>query len=80
MAAPCVALVIITGALLIACPECQPTFLFFGLFTTTPAAYGGSQAKGPVEAVAASLHHSHSNSGSEPHLRPSSQLMAMLDP
>ena len=28
-------------------------------------AYGSSQAKGPVGAIAASLHHSHSNVGSE---------------
>ena len=31
-------------------------------------AYGGSQAKGRMGAIAASLHHSHSNSRSEPHL------------
>ena len=36
----------------------------FLLFRATPMAYGGSQARGP----AASLHHSHSNAGSEPHL------------
>ena len=28
------------------------------------AAYGGSQARGPIGAVAAGLHHSHSNMGS----------------
>ena len=50
---------------------------FFGLFVP---AYGGSQARGPVGAVAAGLHHSHSNVGSEPRLRPTPQLMAMLDP
>ena len=42
--------------------------------------YGGSQARGLIGAVAAALHHSHSNSGSEPHLRPAPQLTATLDP
>ena len=31
-------------------------------------AYGGSQARGQIGAVAASLHHSHSNMGSEPRM------------
>jgi len=43
-------------------------------------AYVGSQAKGPIGAVAASLHQSHSNAGSETHLLPTPQLMAILDP
>ena len=33
-----------------------------------PTAYGGSQARGPIRAVAAGLHHSHSNARSEPGL------------
>ena len=33
---------------------------FFGLFRATPAAYGGSQARGLIGAAAASLHHSYS--------------------
>ena len=41
-------------------------FLFWG--GATPAAYGGSQDRGPVGAVAAGLHHSHSNARSDPHL------------
>ena len=43
-------------------------FFFFGLFATswaTPAAYGGSQARGRIGAVAAGLCHSHSNTRSE---------------
>ena len=36
-------------------------------------AHGGSQARGPVEAVAAS------NAGSEPRLQPTPQLMATPD-
>ena len=55
-------------------------FFFFGLFRVAPTAYGSSQAKGPIEAAAASLHHTHSNARSEPHLRPTPQLMATLDP
>ena len=38
------------------------------LFRATPIPYGGSQARGPIRAIAAGLHHSHSNVGSEPHL------------
>ena len=43
-------------------------FFFFPFLGQLPAAYGGSQARGLIEAIAASLHHSHSNSGSEPRL------------
>ena len=35
-----------------------------------PAAYGGSQARGLIGAVATGLRQSHSNSGSEPRLQP----------
>ena len=41
------------------------TFLFFWLFRAVPEAYGGSQARGPMGAIAASLHHSHSHARSE---------------
>ena len=43
-------------------------------------AYGGSQARGQIGAVTASLHHSHSNVGYKPHLQPTPQLTAMPDP
>ena len=43
-------------------------FFFFCLFRATPTAYGSSQARCQVRAVAASLHHSCSNTGSEPRL------------
>ena len=58
------------------------SFFFFCLlsFMAAPAAYGGSQARGPIGAVAASLHHSHSNAGSKPRLQPTPQLTATLDP
>ena len=45
-------------------------FFFFCLFRATPAAYGDSQARGQIGAVAAGLHHSHSNAGSDPPLHP----------
>ena len=60
-------------------------FLFFRaahfcLFRAAPTAYGCSQARGWIGAVAVSPPHSHSNMGSEPPLRPTPQLMAMPDP
>ena len=54
------------------------SFDLFCLFRATPAAYGGSQARGPIGAVAAGLRHSHSKAGSEPCLRPTLQLMETL--
>ena len=44
------------------------SFSIFIFFRSTPTAYGGSQARGGIGATAASLYHSHSNAGSEPHL------------
>ena len=52
----------------------------FCLFRTTPKAYGGSQARSQIRAIAASLRHSHSNSGSRLCLWPARQLTAMPDP
>ena len=43
-------------------------------------AYGGSQSRGQIGAVAAGLRHSHSNGRSKPHLQPTPQLTAMPDP
>ena len=54
-------------------------FIFLS-FRAASVAYGGSLARGPMGGTTASLRHSHSNVGSEPHLRPTPQLMAMLDP
>ena len=58
------------------------TFLsfLFCLFRDTPEAYGNSQARGRIGAVAAHLHQSHSNARSKLHLRPTPQLMATPDP
>ena len=56
------------------------SFFLLLLFTATLVAYRSSQARGGIGAAAACLHHSHSHTRSEPHLRPTPQLMAMLDP
>ena len=45
-----------------------------------PTAYGGSQARGLIRAVATGLRQSHSNAGSEPCLQPTPQLTATPDP
>ena len=48
-------------------------FFFFCLFAISwaaPAAYGGSQARGRIGAIATGLRQSHSNAGSEPRLQP----------
>ena len=55
-------------------------FLFSFFFRDVPEAYGGSQAMEPTGAAAAGLHHSHSHTGSEPHLRSTPQLTATPDP
>ena len=58
-------------------------FFFFGLFAfsrVTPTAYGGSQARGLIRAIAAGLHHSHSNVGSKLRLQPTPRLTATTDP
>ena len=58
--------------------QCQLQFFFFFflLFRASPAAYGGSQARGQIGAVAARLDHSHSNTRSELHLQSTPQFMA----
>ena len=58
-------------------------FLSFVFFRAVPMAYGGSQARGQIRDIAASLHHSYSNSGFESHLRDlhhSSWQCWLLDP
>ena len=54
-------------------------FCPFAISWATPTAYGGSQARGRIKAVATGLHESHSNSGSKLCLPPTPQLMAMPD-
>ena len=55
-------------------------FFFFVFLQLQPTAYGSSQARGRIGAVATGLHHSHSNAGSKLHLQPIPQLTAMPDP
>ena len=58
-------------------------YLFICLFAFSRAAltaYGGSQARGRIRAIAASLRQNNSNTGSEQCLQPTPQLTAMLDP
>ena len=58
-------------------------FFFFCLFAISwaaPAAYGGSQARGLIGAIAAGLRQSHSNAESELHRQPTPQLTATPDP
>ena len=49
-------------------------FCLFAISWAAPMAYGGSQARGLIGAVAASLHHSHSNARVEPPLQSTLQL------
>ena len=48
-------------------------------FRAAPVAYGNSQASSLIRAAAASLCHSHSNARSKQCLRPTPQLIAMLN-
>ena len=65
-------------------PSCPLSFFSFLVvvvflsFRAAPKAYGGSQARGPIGTVSAGLHLSHSNTGSELHLRPIPQLTRSL--
>ena len=54
-------------------------FSFF-IFRASPMTYRGSQARGWIRTIAASLCHSHSNTRSKPHLQPTSQLTTTQDP
>ena len=55
-------------------------FCLFAISWAAPVAYGGSQARSQMGAVATGLRHSHSNAGSESSLQPTPQPTAMLDP
>ena len=59
---------------------CFILFFCFFLLMAASAAHGRSQARGQIRAAAAGHIHSHSNMGSEPHLWPMPQPVAMLDP
>ena len=71
-------------------PNSEFFFFFFFIFFVVvvivvaiswaaPTAYGGSQARGRIGAVATGLRQSHSNAGSEPRLQPTPQLTATPD-
>ena len=49
-------------------------FCLFAISRAAPTAYGGSQARGRIGAVAAGRRQRHSNAGSEPPLQPTPQL------
>ena len=55
-------------------------WVIFGFFLAMPLACGNSQARGRIKVTDGSLCHSHSNSGSEPHLPSTPQLTATPDP
>ena len=58
-------------------------FTNFCLFRATPAAYGGSQAKGQIRAIAAGLHYNHCNARPEltsGDLHHSSRQLRILNP
>ena len=82
----------ILGACYVFCTPSMSLFFFFNFFIlllfffvfllflwAAPAAYGGSQARGQIRAVAAGLRQSHSNAGYEPRLQPTPQLTATPD-
>jgi len=55
-------------------------FLSFAFSRAALVAYGGSQVRGRIRAVATGLRQSHSNAGSQPCLQPTPQLTAVPDP
>ena len=55
-------------------------FSIFFFFRAVPVAYGSSQARGRMRAVAVSPTHSHSDAGSELHMRCTPQFMATPGP
>ena len=60
---------------------CFVLFCFvFAFSRAAPGAYGGSQARGRIGAIATSLHQGHGNSESELRLQPIPQLTATPDP
>ena len=55
-------------------------FCLFAISWAALTAYGGSQARGRIRAIAAGICQGHSNVGSEPRLQPTPQLRALPDP
>ena len=67
----------VTGQICFCCATIGTLFIYV---RATPAAYGSSQIRGRNWSHSWSLHHSRSNTGSEPCLQPTPQLTATLDP
>ena len=61
-------------------PKIFLSFFFFLLFRGALAAYGVSQARGRIGAIASRRCHSHSKAGSKPCLQTTPELTAMTDP
>ena len=59
---------------------CLGKLCFFFFFYSCAYVYGSFQARGCFGTSAASLHHSHSSTGSKLHLTPTPQLRATQDP
>ena len=59
---------------------CMYACMYSAFSRAAPMAYGGSQARDVIGAVAAGLRQSHSHARSQPRLRPTPQLTATLDP
>ena len=55
-------------------------FVFLLFLWAAPTAYGGSQARGLIGAVATGLHQGHSSAGSKPRMQHTPQLTATPDP
>ena len=75
-------IVLICISLIVSDVERDLCFVFVFVFVFSRAAlaaYGGSQARGLIGAVASGLRQSHSNTGSEPRLPPTPQLMGTPD-
>ena len=55
-------------------------FVCLFVFKATSVTHGSLHARDKIRATAAGHSHSHSNTGSEPHLQPTLQLAPMPDP
>ena len=68
-----------TKSMMLFYPYKEALLSFFFFFTATPTAYRSFQSRSEIRAATVGLCHSHSNTGSELHLQPTLQLVAMLD-
>ena len=61
-------------------PTSPNAFIFIYFFRAGPAVYRSFQARSQNQSCSCRPSYSHSNAGSKPHLRPTQQLAATLDP